>query len=230
MNGLILANSVKGRPHYYSEKREEYAQVKFDLTADFSSLFNWNTKQLFVYVLAEYPSTDKNGKAISSELNEAVIWDTIIPAPLTPFAWENVRDRYFSQLNSKNSKSKKSKKRSQSPSKKGDAKEVVKPGLISLKNQKPKYQITDPSGVLATKTNATLTVGWNVQPWVGALVWNKGSLGGRLGAWQDGKEGTSTPWDFPSLKGAKVESTTAEAEKREGKSLEEGKVQEAVPT
>ena len=34
----ILANSnddisVKGRPHYYSTKREEYAHVKFDLDA-----------------------------------------------------------------------------------------------------------------------------------------------------------------------------------------------------
>ena len=158
-----------------------------------------------------------------------MIWDTIIPAPLTPFAWENVRDRYFSQLSSKVSKSKKSTKRSPSLSKKAATKEVVKPGLINLKNQKPKYQITDPSGVLATRTNATLTVGWNVQPWVGALVSNKGLLGGRLGAWQAGKEGTSTPWDFPSLKGAKVE-TSAEAEKSEKMSLEEGKVQEAVPT
>lgn len=29
----IGANRVKGRPHYYSTKREEYAHVKFDLDA-----------------------------------------------------------------------------------------------------------------------------------------------------------------------------------------------------
>lgn len=29
---------VKGRPHYYSSKREEYAQIKFDLDAGTSIL------------------------------------------------------------------------------------------------------------------------------------------------------------------------------------------------
>jgi hypothetical protein len=29
---------VKGRPHYYSPKKEEYAHIKFDLDAGLSSL------------------------------------------------------------------------------------------------------------------------------------------------------------------------------------------------
>jgi signal peptidase complex subunit 3 len=46
---------VRGRPHYYSPKREEYAHIRFDLDADLSPLFNWNTKQVFAYVSVEYP-------------------------------------------------------------------------------------------------------------------------------------------------------------------------------
>jgi hypothetical protein len=70
---LVTKISVRGRPHYYSNKREEYAHIKFSLSADFSSLFTWNTKQLFVYVSATWPSTNTT--------NEAVIWDTIITSP-----------------------------------------------------------------------------------------------------------------------------------------------------
>lgn len=46
------------------------------MSADLSSLFTWNTKQVFVYVSASWP----NGT--SSELsNEAVIWDAIVTNP-----------------------------------------------------------------------------------------------------------------------------------------------------
>lgn len=68
--------SVKGRPHYYSSKREEYAIIKFSLDADLSSLFTWNTKQLFVYVTADWPSA-----AGQNSSNSAVIWDSIITNP-----------------------------------------------------------------------------------------------------------------------------------------------------
>lgn len=69
-------HSVRGRPNYYSSKKEEYAVLRFNLNADFSSLMNWNTKQLFIYVSASWPNST------SSELtNEAVIWDTIITSP-----------------------------------------------------------------------------------------------------------------------------------------------------
>jgi len=73
---LISSHRVKGRPHYYSPKKEEYAIIKFSLSADFSTLFTWNTKQIFVYVSASWPNST------STELvNEAVIWDTIITNP-----------------------------------------------------------------------------------------------------------------------------------------------------
>ncbi|KAK9768797.1 Signal peptidase complex subunit [Basidiobolus ranarum] len=59
---------------YYYNPSAEYAFVKFDLEADLSSLFRWNTKQLFVYVVAEYESS-KHG------VNQIVLWDRIIRSP-----------------------------------------------------------------------------------------------------------------------------------------------------
>lgn len=73
---------VKGRPHYYSTKKEEYAIIKFSLDADLSSLFTWNTKQVFVYVTAEWPATKDGG---NNATNQAVIWDSIITAPSSDF-------------------------------------------------------------------------------------------------------------------------------------------------
>ncbi|KAL6251588.1 hypothetical protein RBB50_001798 [Rhinocladiella similis] len=180
---------VKGRPHYYTTKREEYAQIRFDLDADLSSLFTWNTKQLFVYVTANYPSIS-DGKG---GMSEAVIWDTIIPATSTPYSWQNLRQKYFPDKK----KAKKSRRESMSK----QSKDLVKPGFITLKNQKPKYQITDPSGIIGERGNATLQVSWNVQPWVGALVWDKGYLGGRVGKWGAGKVGKSEVFEFPPRKG-----------------------------
>lgn len=171
---------VKGRPHYYSTKREEYAQIRFDIHADLTSLFTWNTKQVFVYVTANYPTA-------SGEVSESVIWDVIIPATATPYSWQNLKAQYWD---------------TKKKGKKSTTKALSRPGLISLKNQKPKYQITDPSGVLSNKKNATLQVSWNVQPWVGALIWDKGYFGSRVGSWKKGKDGISKSFDFPALKGA----------------------------
>jgi signal peptidase complex subunit 3 len=76
LTGDGAKNRVKGRPHYYSTKKEEYAIIRFSLDADLSSLFTWNTKQVFVYVTAEWPdSRDANST------NRAVIWDQIITSP-----------------------------------------------------------------------------------------------------------------------------------------------------
>ena len=188
---------VKGRPHYYSPKREEYAQIKFDLTADLSSLFTWNTKQLFVYVTAVYPAGE--GEALS----EAVIWDAIIPATSTPWSVTNLKARYFPEKLAKTRKA---------PKKKVDTKSLSQPGVLRLKNQKPKYQITDPSGVLAERRNATLEVNWNVQPWVGALTWDKGYLGSRVGKWAAGSPGRSEAFDFPPLKGSRSAEAIKERE------------------
>ena len=57
----------------YSASREknDLGFLTFDLEADLTSVFNWNAKQLFLYLVAEY-QTPKNA------LNQVVLWDKII--------------------------------------------------------------------------------------------------------------------------------------------------------
>lgn len=82
----------------------------------------------------------------------------------------------------------------------------LEPGIIRLKNSKPKYQITDISSVISERQNVTLKMGWNVQPWVGALTWtmNKDQSFGR---WKGLVGGRSGSFSMPALKG---KATTAE--------------------
>lgn len=52
-------------------KKNDLGSLSFDLKADLEPLFNWNVKQLFLYLLAEYET--KNNK-----VNQVVLWDKII--------------------------------------------------------------------------------------------------------------------------------------------------------
>ncbi|OBZ71025.1 Signal peptidase complex subunit 3 [Grifola frondosa] len=60
-----------GNARRYKNRDQDFAFVNFNVTADLSPLFHWNTKQLFLYVSAEY--ANKQGVK-----NEVVIWDRII--------------------------------------------------------------------------------------------------------------------------------------------------------
>ncbi|KAK5627198.1 hypothetical protein RRF57_002913 [Xylaria bambusicola] len=149
---------VKGRPHYYSSKKEEYAIIRFSLDADLSSLFTWNTKQLFVYVTAEWPAAPSGAVAGSgtNQTNKAIIWDTIITSPSSDHL-ANIGPATLKKL------------------RKSAAGKSVDPsrGKLSLKNQRPKYQITYPTGKVANTEDMTLHVHYNVQPWVGMLTWDQ---------------------------------------------------------
>ncbi|PVV00955.1 hypothetical protein BB560_004647 [Smittium megazygosporum] len=67
---------VGGGYDYYDKSlhKAEIIKLKFDLEADMQHLFNWNTKQLFVYIMAEYDN-DKNID------NKVIVWDRIITNP-----------------------------------------------------------------------------------------------------------------------------------------------------
>ncbi|KAB5575541.1 signal peptidase subunit [Coniochaeta sp. 2T2.1] len=178
---------VRGRPHYYSTKKEEYAIIKFNLDADLSSLFTWNTKQLFVYVTAEWP--DSSSSSSTNATNKAVIWDSIITSPSAD---------YLSNIGpaAKRKLIKSAKGKSIDPSR----------GKLSLKNQRPKYQITHPSSrVASTSDHVVLKLHYNVQPWVGLLTWNQDR---DYGVWKAMKGGLSKRFAFPAVK-----SKTAETEK-----------------
>ena len=170
------------------------------MIADFTSLFNWNTKQLFVWITATYPSSNTS---IYAPYSEAVIWDQIINShsqshPFNPL--QSIRDFYAPPKKSAKVKSKKA----------AAAKPVVEevePGIIKVKNAKPKYQITDITGKLAERDNVTLQLGWNVQPWVGALTWTMPE-GFELGKWNGIIGGKSKVFNMPSLKGKSTSSET----------------------
>ncbi|CAG8602167.1 11406_t:CDS:2 [Acaulospora colombiana] len=65
--------------HAHSQSEFAFVDLKVDAVANFwikffqdlTSLFNWNTKQLFVSVVAEYETE-------THSLNQVVLWDTII--------------------------------------------------------------------------------------------------------------------------------------------------------
>ncbi|XP_037297390.1 uncharacterized protein LOC115444601 [Manduca sexta] len=63
---------VKNVPDYgASRERNDLGFLTFDLKTDLSHLFNWNVKQLFLYLTAEYITPN-------NELNQVVLWDKII--------------------------------------------------------------------------------------------------------------------------------------------------------
>ena len=156
--------------------------------ADLRSLFNWNTKQIFVYVKAVYPSTRKGEPA-----SEAIIWDAILASEAA--AWNH---NHFIHPNPKSKLPKQSKKKAAASKRKPTSPYPI--GELHLQNQRPKYQITDITGKLGNRTDVVLELGWNVQPWVGALTWTNWKS---YGAWKALEGGKSEPFDLPEV-GAKA--------------------------
>merc|ERR1712098_119995 len=63
---------VKNVPDYAAGKeKNDLGFLTFDLQADLTPLFNWNVKQLFLYLTAEYETPN-------NKLNQVVLWDKII--------------------------------------------------------------------------------------------------------------------------------------------------------
>ncbi|XP_039053975.1 signal peptidase complex subunit 3B-like [Hibiscus syriacus] len=61
--------------------------LTMNISADLQSLFTWNTKQLFIFVAAEY-DTPKNS------LNQVSLWDAIIPAKVHAKFWIHTSNKY----------------------------------------------------------------------------------------------------------------------------------------
>uniref|UniRef100_A0A8B9P5L4 Signal peptidase complex subunit 3 n=1 Tax=Apteryx owenii TaxID=8824 RepID=A0A8B9P5L4_APTOW len=70
-------------------ERSDLGFVTFDITADLQSIFDWNVKQLFLYLSAEY-STKNNA------LNQVVLWDKIILRGDNPRLFlKDMKSKYF---------------------------------------------------------------------------------------------------------------------------------------
>lgn len=70
---ITAANIVlKNVPEYaVSREKNDLGALRFDMNSDLTPLFNWNTKQLFLYLVAEYETTN-------NKVNQVVLWDKII--------------------------------------------------------------------------------------------------------------------------------------------------------
>ncbi|VVT56501.1 uncharacterized protein SAPINGB_P005110 [Magnusiomyces paraingens] len=110
-------------------KGKENAKITFDLSADLRPLFNWNTKQVFVYLEAEY----NGGKSRPDISNSVTFWDKIIT--------------------------------------------TKEKAVLDLKGQRSHYSVYDVQKSF-NNNNATLKLGYNIQPWVGALIFGHLDLEG----------------------------------------------------
>jgi signal peptidase complex subunit 3 len=137
--------------------------------------------------------------------SEAIIWDAILAGPSAP--WDQ-RHFVHPDPSSKTPATKKSrlpkvsKKKAAAlaaaaaGSKKATASSPYPMGELHLATQRPKYQITDIGGKLQNRTDVVLQVGWNVQPWVGALTWTNWET---VGVWKGFVGGQSEAFVFPEI-------------------------------
>ncbi|ORY97965.1 signal peptidase 22kDa subunit [Syncephalastrum racemosum] len=71
-DALRVVSRRYGPDHYdYGTPKSHFARLTFDIDADFTPVFNWNTKQVFVTVVANYETA-------SHDRNSIVLWDKII--------------------------------------------------------------------------------------------------------------------------------------------------------
>lgn len=132
-----------------------------------------------MYVTAEWAGVPGGGEAQNNQTSAAVIWDSIITAPSADHL-ANIGPATRKKL------IKSAAGRPIDPSR----------GRLALKNQKPKYQITHPSGRIANAEGVRLRLHYNVQPWVGFLTWNQDR---DLGRWS-ALDGRSAAFDLPPVK------------------------------
>jgi hypothetical protein len=133
--------------------------------------------------------------------SEAIIWDAILPSSSAPWHQNHYNHPTPKKSSSSAQKTKKAGKAA--------ASSPHPRGVLHLENQRPKYQITDISGKLQNRTDVQLELGWNVQPWVGALVWTNWA---DYGVWQGLKGGRTEAFSLPAI-----------GEKKKGLDTEKGK-------
>nr|QBH72901.1 microsomal signal peptidase 23 kd subunit [Thermobia domestica] len=81
---------VKNVPDYSaSREKNDLGFLTFDLHTDLTPLFNWNVKQLFLYLTAEYATPN-------NKLNQVVLWDKIIQrGENAVLDFKNVNTKYY---------------------------------------------------------------------------------------------------------------------------------------
>ena len=73
---------------FSSKDYNDLGFLAFDLDVNLEPLFNWNVKQLFLYLTAEYETE-------SNKLNQVVLWDKIVLRGDDPhFSVKAIRNKY----------------------------------------------------------------------------------------------------------------------------------------
>lgn len=68
VKALVKRMTDNDMPDY---RENDLGLVRFDLEADFANCFDWNVKQLFIYLTANYKTPD-------NKVNQIVLWDYIM--------------------------------------------------------------------------------------------------------------------------------------------------------
>ncbi|XP_073699206.1 signal peptidase complex subunit 3 [Garra rufa] len=70
-------------------ERSDLGFVTFDISANLQPIFDWNVKELFLYLTAEYTTK-------SNALNQVVLWDKIVlRGDSTKLNMKDVKSKYF---------------------------------------------------------------------------------------------------------------------------------------
>ncbi|KIY73258.1 signal peptidase [Cylindrobasidium torrendii FP15055 ss-10] len=83
----IKSASIKENEIRYYHRKQEMGFVGFKIDADLTPLFHWNTKQLFVWLEAEYTGSD-------GVTNEVAVWDRIVRRKEDAYLKVNGRQQY----------------------------------------------------------------------------------------------------------------------------------------
>lgn len=83
-------------PYDKLSRKAEHVRLTFDMEADLTSMFNWNTKVLFVYMMADYQTQNFT--------NRVVVWDKLVRSKrqakikmrkhLNKYAWRDFSLRF----------------------------------------------------------------------------------------------------------------------------------------
>ncbi|KAL0273221.1 UNVERIFIED_CONTAM: hypothetical protein PYX00_005951 [Menopon gallinae] len=81
---------VKQVPDYgLSREKNDLGYITFDVKADLTNLFNWNVKQLFLFLTAEYETPN-------NKFNQVVLWDKVILRGENAFLdFKNLNTKYY---------------------------------------------------------------------------------------------------------------------------------------
>ncbi|VDP90460.1 unnamed protein product [Echinostoma caproni] len=86
--GRVAVDSANDFSQTYNANND-LGLITIDLESHLDHLFNWNVKQLFIYLAAEYKTPD-------NEVNQVVLWDKIIKrGSKASLVYRNMNSKYY---------------------------------------------------------------------------------------------------------------------------------------